>query len=37
MKDSLREEKQITHQKRQKAITLGKIDVDDESRWSMSR
>jgi hypothetical protein len=30
-KDSLRDEKQITHQKWQKAITLEKIEVDNES------
>jgi hypothetical protein len=33
----LREEKQITHQKWQKAITPKKVDVDDESHWSMTR
>jgi len=27
------EEKQITHQKRQEAITPEKIDVDGKSRW----
>jgi hypothetical protein len=31
------EEKQIIHQKWQKAITPEKIDVDGKIRWSMTR
>jgi hypothetical protein len=31
------EEKQITHQKWQKAITPERIDIDGKIRWSMKR
>jgi hypothetical protein len=31
------EEKQITHQKWQEAITPEKLEVDDKSCWSMTR
>jgi hypothetical protein len=31
------EEKQITHQSSRKTITPEKIDVDDKSRWSITR
>jgi hypothetical protein len=31
------EEKQITHQKWQKAITPEEIDVDGKSHWSVTR
>jgi hypothetical protein len=33
----LREEKQITNQKWQEAITLEMIDVDGKNHWSMTR
>jgi hypothetical protein len=31
------EEKQIIHQKWQKAITPEKLEVDDKSHWSIAR